>query len=295
MDAEVSLLQDLIREAVAAGFYNIDIDASPLFDPSQPTQELRHRHNVEATAFLSHFIRRIEPEGVVISIGAEVGEVGGSNTTVDDLRAFMETYEGRRAAFEIGTAGLAKLSVQTGTRHGGIVRPDGSLEDPHVDFGLLAQLGRVAREGYKLGGVVQHGASTLPDEWFRRFPECGAIEIHLSTGFQNLIFCAPEFPADLGEAIDRLVTQAFGDEKEPDDTREQFLYKLRKKAWGPFKRELWDLPPATREPILDRIEERFAFLFRNLGVEGTRETVDRWVKPVEVRPAPLEDFSGSEG
>jgi len=53
---------------------------------------------------------------------------------------------------------------------------------------------KVAREKYKMGGTVQHGASTLPDEMFHKFKEHGAVEVHLATGFQNLIFDHPYFP-----------------------------------------------------------------------------------------------------
>jgi len=286
MDAEMAELRSLVEEALAAGFYNLDIDASPLVDLAKPTPEKQQKLNVETTAYLAHLIRRFEPRGIVVSIGAEVGEVGGRNTTVDDLRAFMEGFEGRRTAFEIGTAGLSKLAVQTGTVHGGRVAADGSLLDVEVDFGLLARLSEVAREIYKLGGVVQHGASTLPLEAFSRFPESGAIEIHLSTAFQNMVFDAPEFPADLRGEIERFLSHAFGDERRPEETSAQFVYRLRKKAWGPFKRELWDLAPDVRDPILDRVEERFAFLFRSLGVEGTRAVVDHWVRPIPVVPAP---------
>jgi fructose/tagatose bisphosphate aldolase len=284
MDMEVTALRGLIGQSLAAGFYNIDIDASPLVELDQPTVEKQQRRNVEATAYLARFVRRGEPEGVRVAIGAEVGEVGGSNTTVEELRAFMEAFAGRRAAFDVGTPGLAKISVQTGTVHGGRVLADGRLGEVRVDFDRLAELSRVAREVYGLGGVVQHGASTLPLELFSRFPRSGAIEIHLSTAFQNLVFEAPEFPRGLLEEMDGLLLQAFGDEKESADSREQFLYKNRKRVWGPFKRELWDLAPEVRDPILDRLQERFAFLLRSLAVAGTRATVERWVKPVPVPP-----------
>ena len=38
------------------------------------------------------FIRGLEPAGVTISIGGEIGEVGGHNSTAEELRAFMDGF-----------------------------------------------------------------------------------------------------------------------------------------------------------------------------------------------------------
>src|SRR3712207_7892174 len=53
-----------------------------------------------------------------------------------------------------------------------------------LDFGVLERLSAVCRS-YGLAGAVQHGASTLPDELFHRFPQVETAEIHLATGFQR--------------------------------------------------------------------------------------------------------------
>src|SRR5215471_19331607 len=37
-----------------------------------------------------------------------------------------------------------------------------------------------------MAGAVQHGASTLPPEYFGHFPDHDCAEIHLATEFQNL-------------------------------------------------------------------------------------------------------------
>ena len=37
-------------------------------------------------------IRDLEPAGITISVGGEIGEVGGKNSTVEELRAFMDGY-----------------------------------------------------------------------------------------------------------------------------------------------------------------------------------------------------------
>ena len=75
------------------------------------------------------------------------------------------------------------------------------------------------------------------------------------------------------------------DERKPDQSDEQFVYTTRKKAIGPFKRELWDL--SSRDEILAAQRRKFAFLFTEPGVNGSREMIDAYIRPVEVhRPIP---------
>ena len=74
---------------------------------------------------------------------------------------------------------------------------------PVID--TLDRLSRVAREEYGLAGCVQHGASTLPEALFDRFPQVETAEIHLATGFQNLLYEHGAFPRDLRAEIGALV------------------------------------------------------------------------------------------
>src|SRR3989442_8048440 len=186
-DAELKALRALIEEELHAGFYNIDIDTSTLVDLSQPTLDEQQRVNYERAAELTKFIREREPEDVTVSVGAEIGEVGGKNSDVHELHAFMEGYG--RTLKRLGRfAGTSKISVQTGTSHGGVVLPDGSIARGQLDLEALRALSLEARTVYGLGGAVQHGASTLPPEAFGHFPACEATEIHLATNFQNIVF-----------------------------------------------------------------------------------------------------------
>ena len=277
-DAEMAAVRALIEEELAAGFYNIDVDTSTLVDLSQPTLDEQQRVNFERAAETTTFIRDREPEGVTVSVGAEIGEVGGKNSDVHELRAFMDGY--LRTLKRLGPhVGISKISVQTGTSHGGVVLPDGSIAKVQIDLAALKALSRDAREQYGLGGAVQHGASTLPPEAFGAFPACEAIEIHLATNFQTLVFDHPRLPADLRSEINAWVNAECKDEWKKGDTEPQFIYKSRKKAVGPFKRRMWDLPEDVRQAIGADLEKTFAFLFEQLRVVGTRAAVDRIVKP----------------
>jgi fructose/tagatose bisphosphate aldolase len=283
-EAEMETLRGLIREALAAGFFNIDIDASTLVDLSKPTLAEQQALNSRLTAELTAFIRHEQPEGVIVSVGGEIGEVGGQNSTVDELAAFMDGYNAHLATLGTGLAGLSKISVQSGTMHGGVVLADGSIADVQIDFDTLASLSAAARERYGLAGAVQHGASTLPDEAFDNFPRTGTAEIHLATAFQNIFFESLYMPDDLKESMYAWLHEHAAGDRTPDMSEEQFLYRTRKKAYGPFKDAIWDLDRGTRKSLSEDIEDRLDFLFERLGVDGTQSVVQKKVPPVAVHP-----------
>lgn len=274
---EVGEVKKLIAEEVGAGFYNIDVDTSTLVDLSHATLAEQQRLNYERAAEITKFIREHEPRGVTVSVGAEIGEVGGHNSTVEELHAFMQGYDAALAA--LGRyEGISKISVQTGTSHGGVVLPDGSIAAVKLDLEALAALSRVARDTYHLAGAVQHGASTLPSNAFGNFPRIETAEIHLATNFQNIIFDHARLPDGLRAQIKAWLAENAQSERKAGDSEEQFYYKARKKAIGPFKRELWSLPDDVRAAIAADLESTFAFLFAQLNVNGTAELVRRTVE-----------------
>lgn len=282
-DKEISQLKDLIKEALKAGFYNIDIDSSTLVDLSKETILEQQRLNFEVCGLFTKFIREIQPEGIDVSVGGEIGEVGKKNSTPEELRAFMKGYLG----YVGGVKGISKMSVQTGTSHGGVVLPDGSLAQVKIDFGTLQVISEAAREEFGLAGAVQHGASTLPPEAFHKFPEVETAEVHLATQFQNIVY--DHLPLPVKEKIYAWIKENMISEKKEDNTEEQFIYKTRKKALGPFKKELFSLPKDIKAKISEKLEEEFDFLFQQLKVEGTKELVDKYVSPVKIK-RPLSDF-----
>jgi len=273
------------RLAVDAGYRNIDIDASTLVDLSRENVDAEQRDNYERTAELVKLIRTLQTDGVTISVGGEIGEVGKENSNEAELRAFLDGLDRELSRTGEPPIGISKVSVQTGTSHGGTVNPDGTVAVVAVDFSVHETLGKIAREEYGLAGTVQHGASTLPDEDFHRFREVETAEIHLATGFQNLLYEHPAFPAAFHEKIAAWCFANCADERKDGQTDQQFVYTTRKKALGPFKRELWDLE--TKDEILAAQAHKIRFLFHELGVEGSRAMVDRYVKPVVLsRPVP---------
>jgi len=274
---EIGEVKKLIAEEVGAGFYNIDVDTSTLVDLSHASLEQQQRLNYEHAAEITAFIREQEPAGVTVSVGAEIGEVGMKNSTVEELNAFMQGYNLTIATLG-DHEGISKISVQTGTSHGGVVLPDGTMADVKLDLQALAALSKVARDEYGLAGAVQHGASTLPSSAFGNFPRIETAEIHLATNFQNMVFDHPKLPAALKERVRSWLDENAAGERKDGDTDEQFYYKARKKAIGPFKRDFWSLPEEVRSAIAADLEKMFVFLFEQLNVNGTQEQVNQFIQ-----------------
>jgi fructose/tagatose bisphosphate aldolase len=272
-DKEIEGLQALIGDAISSGFYNIDIDSSTLVDVSKPDLKEQQLLNYDVCGRLTQFIRRVEPRGITISVGGEIGEIGHQNSTPEDLHAFMAGLEDK---LDKGLAGISKISVQTGTTHGGVVLPDGSIAQIKLNFSTLKTLSELARREYGLAGAVQHGASTLPPEAFHKFVECETAEVHLATEFQNMIYESEHFPADLKERIYHWLKGNAASEAKQGETEEQFLYKTRKKALGPFKKEIMRLPQQTRDAIAAEIENKFDFLFKQLNVVNKSALVNKY-------------------
>ena len=291
-EGETKALEDLIRKAIAAQFYCIDIDASTLVDLSFDRVADQQAPNAKLTAHLAKLIRSLEPAGVTISIGGEIGEVGKNNSTVEELTAYVDGF---RAIVGAEMEGVSKVSVQTGTSHGGIALPDGSIASVAIDFETLREMSRVGRERYGMAGAVQHGASTLPDELFHRFPVVETAEIHLATGFQNIVMDHPRFPATLLSEMKSWTRANLADEATDGETDIQFFYKTRKKCWGPFKEAAWGLPAEIRAELNGALQDKFEFLIRQLNATNTRDITLKHVvqKHVALEPPKVKMPAGS--
>jgi fructose/tagatose bisphosphate aldolase len=272
-DEEIENLKTLIKDSISSGFYNIDIDSSTLVDISKSSLKEQQRLNYEVCSKLTKFIRSIEPKGITISIGGEIGEIGTQNSTPEDLHAFMAGLE---ESLDKDTVGISKISVQTGTTHGGLVLPDGSIAKINLDFETLKTLSETARNKYGMAGAVQHGASTLPPEAFHKFVECETAEVHLATQFQNMIYESEHFPGDLKKRMYGWIKTNLANEAKEGQTEEQFIYKTRKKALGPFKKEIMGLTEETRDTIAAEIETKFDFLFKQFNIVNKRDLVNKY-------------------
>ena len=288
-EAEMDALKALIREAVTAGFLNIDVDTSTMVDLSKTTIAEQQKVNTDLSAKLTAYIRSVEPKSVTISVGGEIGEVGGHNSTEEELCAYLSGFVADLKNIGQDLVGLSKISIQTGTSHGGVVLPDGSIAQVSVDFDTMLNLSRMSRKEFGLGGAVQHGASTLPENAFGKFVEAEACEIHLATNFMNIFF--ELIPLDLKKDMYSFLDIHSTADRKPDMTDEQFYYKSRKSAVGPFKKQSWTLPAEEKEKIARAWEDQFTKLFGLLNLKDTKPLVDRLITHPPVKPHAL-DFLG---
>lgn len=255
-DGEFDSIKALIDESINNGFFNIDIDCSTLVDLSLPTVAEQQKENIRGTLELAKYVRSKQPEGVEISLGGEIGHIGGKNSTIEDLETFLTGFT---ADWDLPSYGLSKVAIQNGTSHGGNVGADGKLTEAECDLDLMLNASKICREKYKVGGTVQHGASTQPITFLQKLPEHEIIEVHLATGIQNAIFDDMSFPAQLKKDIEHWILSELASECDPTWSIAQCNYRLRKKAWGKFKKEIWEsgLPKS-------RLEELFTGYFQAL-------------------------------
>ena len=250
-------------------------------DLSKVTTKEQQLHSYKVCGLLTKFIREIQPKELNVSVGGEIGEVGGKNSTPEELRAFMHGY---KEIIGKDMLGISKISIQTGTTHGGVVVRDGTVAKIKLDFATLKNLSKLARDVFGMAGAVQHGASTLPNDAFGKFPEMEAAEVHLATQFQNLVYDSAFFPAELNEKIYAWIKQNLPDEKKEGQTEEQFIYKTRKKALGPFKKDIINMPADAKGKIVGEVEKEFRFLFGKLNIENTTRLITKYIKPKAIGP-----------
>lgn len=279
----------LIKKLLENGFGSIDLDMSPLERRNEPELSFdeQQQENYKLTAAKVVEVRRLQEQlglPYTVMLGGETGEVGKTNTRKEDIEAYarglIKELNLSQDAMGMLLQGISKIAVQTGTSHGGVTLPDGTVAKVKIDFGVL----KMAREaGLPFGwtGPVQHGASTLPEEAFSQFVENGAAEVHLATGFQDIlydlgIFTVPELQAK----IDRYLVDKFIGEWKPGKTFAQFARDTRKKTNGPFKFDIWTLPEEVRIAVSKALKNKFAFLFGALGVTDTKDIVSQFVPEV---------------
>lgn len=288
-EAEINAVESLIAEAINAGFYNIDLDASTLVDLSFDSIDAQQQANYVLSARLAKFIRSIEPDGVTISIGGEIGEVGEHKSTVEELSAYLGGFNTNIP----GTMpGMTKLSIQSGTRHGGNVLADGSFGDMPIDFNLIDELTQACRDHFGLAGCVQHGASMLTLEKIANLPAAQCVEVHLAAAFLNAVF--DNLPQALVEKADNWVKKNFADEWKSGWSEAQFLHHARRYPIGPFKQDWWHAEEC-HQTVSNAVYESVCGYFTALRVSDTKKLVKETIRHAPVKwtkPMPTTTWKG---
>ena len=134
-------------------------------------------------------------------------------------------------------------------------------------------------------GAVQHGASTLPDELFHRFPAVETAEIHLATGFQNALYEHPAFPQELHREIEAWCFANAPTSASPTRPTSSSCTRPARRRSGRSSAQLWDLDDEGRDPRRPAAQDRVPV--HRARVNDSREMVERYVHPVELhRPMP---------
>ena len=94
-----------------------------------------------------------------------------------------------------------------------------------------------------------------------------------------LFLTVPLFPKDLLARTQAAMDNKYASDKKVDETNTQFYYRNRKRIFGDFKQELWNLPRKNLQNIMNELELRFTLLYRKLNVTNTRDIVDEVIKP----------------
>ena len=261
------------RLAIDAGYRNIDIDSSTLVDLSKPTVDEQQRENYARAAELTALIRSLETDGVTVSVGGEIGEVGTQNSTVEELRAYLDGY--RRELDARAPGAIGHLQGQRPDRHVPRRRPAARTAAWPRSSSTSRSCASSARSPASTGWPAPSSTARRPcrtscSTGSRRSRPPRSTSRPASRTRSTSTRRSREA---LHRAIEAWCFENAADERKPGQTDQQFVYTTRKKAIGPFKRELWDLE--TKDEILAAQRRKISFLFTELGVNGSREMVDR--------------------
>ena len=277
-EGEVGEVKKLIAEEVGAGFYNIDVDTSTLVDLSQPTLDEQQRLNYERAAEITAFIRELEPEGVTVSVGAEIGEVGMKNSTVEELHAFMQGYNRSLAALGRSRGHQQDLGAD---RH--LARRRGAARRHHRRRQARSPGARGALPG-GAGGVRpgrrgaarrQHASRRTPSATSRGSrPPRSTSPPTSRTSSSTIPRCPPTCGTGCGAGWTRTrpASGRAGTPTSSSTTRRARRRSGRSSGSSGRSRE------ESATAIAADLERTFAFLFEQLNVNGTEDHVNRFVQ-----------------
>ena len=221
----------LAKKAVAAGYWNIDIDTSTLVTLAPPSLDEQQRENYLRSAMLTKFIRDLEPEGVTISLGGEIGEVGEKNSTVPELDAYIHGYK-----------------VAPG-RFGRLRRAEQDQWSPRAQPTAEFCCRTAARPRWRWISIrcetwasapafmVPAARSSMAPARCRMkcsttFPRRRRLRFHLATGFTSTFLDHPSLPESLRQEMYVHLDAHHADERGANDSDFVFHLKTRKKALG---------------------------------------------------------------
>jgi hypothetical protein len=251
---ELARFEDLAEEALGAGFFNLDLDTSDLEDLGIPDPSEQERASCAYAARLAAFVRKTEPAGVDTNLGVRMKSHGDSAHLAQRFRAFMGGFATEFTDRAGHVTGIGKLGLE--------IRGADEL-------GMVRDLAEVARREYALAtGVSCHGAP-VPDELLAELPRLSIVEVDMGARYEELVLHHPAFPARLRDAMADWIDRTYGAVRGPGQDRASFRLQLRMTALEAFKRQMWDLPPESKDPVMADLQRTLVADLKRLEVEDT--------------------------
>ena len=218
---------------------------------------------------------------MTISVGGEIGEVGTQNSTVEELRAYLDGYrrelDGARAGRHGHLQGqrpdrdVARRRAAARRRRG---RGQARFRGPARARRRRPRVRAGGRRPARRVDPARRAVPPLPGGRDRRDPPRDRVP--------ERALRAPGLPRSRSTARSRRgASRNAADERKPGQTDQQFVYTTRKKALGPFKRQLWELE--TKDEILAAQRRKISYLFTELRVNDSRDD-GRAVRPAGRAP-----------
>jgi hypothetical protein len=269
---EVDRLTARIEAALAAGFFNLNLNTLGLVDGSRPSLPEQQAPSFVACAELAALIRALEPTQVDSSLGGAIAETYHRNETANALRAFVGGFLPEFRNRNTVEPGLSKVIL-----HSRGQEPAAAVEPPvSVNIEVLKDLAEVARREYGL--CVSVKAQYLPDELLAQLPANGTGEVKLTSDIETWVYGHEAFPENLRQEIRHWIDGQWAVEHRLGETDEQYQGRVIRQALQPFKQRLWDLPKETRDRIASDLRTRIETHLRALNVKDSsglvRDTVD---------------------
>ena len=292
-------------------------------DPSGLAKEIIRDQiiNAQETAMDTLQVRALEPKGITVTVGGEIGEVGKKNSEPGEFVAFIELYNAMLGFMKVKIAqrkedeilqivgskeiwskevldtlktkynqyqtveGLRKIAIQTGTAHG---------VGGQIDFKTMKTLAEIGKE-YRYGVVVvQHGASTLPESEFSKIMENGAGEVHLATEYMTVVL--KDLKANHQDVYQAILKDSIEKTKKSEDELWKKPAEFRN-SLTLIKESVYNLPKESQERIGDQLAIKFSNTMKSLGVENTGNLVKDIVRAptpaLPARPQAMQEMFGA--
>ncbi|MDO8747534.1 MAG: triose-phosphate isomerase [Candidatus Omnitrophota bacterium] len=273
--------------------------------------------NAQETAMDTLQVRALEPKGITVTVGGEIGEVGKKNSEPGEFVAFIELYNAMLGFMKMKIAqgkeseilqivgaskeiwskevldalktkynqyqnveGLRKIAIQTGTAHG---------VGGQIDFATIKALAEIGKEYGVV--VVQHGASTLPESEFSKIMENGAGEVHLATDYMTVVL--RDLKANHQDVYQAILKDSMSKTGKSEDALWEKAAEFRN-SLTLIKESVYNLPKESQERIGDQLAIKFSHTMRSLAVENTgelvKEIIPLLVAPLSSRPQAMQEM-----